>query len=191
MTTRTEPPVRTAPVVERDVTVVATDDDRSLHWGPIVAGLVTSLSVFILLSLLAIGIGFGTMTPDQGQPEAIATIVTSIIALLSFFLGGFVAAWSARAMDPGRGALYGFLVWATWLIVLLVMSGLGLGSLFGEMGGTLGNVRAPDLTPEQIFDALSTGALGSFFALALAALAAALGGIVGTNDELYGRFRRR
>ncbi len=191
MTVRTRAAAPPAVEVDRDVTVVATDDDRSLHWGPIVAGLVTALSTFILLSLLALGAGLAAVSPEGSPPTAIATIVSSLIALVSFFLGGFVAAWSSGVTEAARGALYGFLVWATWLVVMLVLSGLGLSSLFGEVGAMLGEARAPDLTPQQIFDALSAGALGSFLALTLAALAAALGGVVGTNEEMYGRVRRR
>jgi hypothetical protein len=47
------------------------------------------------------------------------------------------------------------------------------------------------MTQQEVLDALSAGALGGFLALALAALSATLGGIVGTNDELQGRFMRR
>lgn len=190
MADRIEIDDRPATVVERDVSVVATDD-RAIRWGPIVAGLVTALSVFILLSLLALGAGLAATGPGDTPPPAIATVVTSLIALFSFFLGGFVAAWSAAAVNPARGVLYGFLVWATWLVVMLALSGFGLGSLFGEAGATFGGVRGPDLSAEEVFDALSTGALGSFLALALAALSAMLGGAVGTNEEVYGRFRRR
>jgi hypothetical protein len=190
MTGRIDTDVRPSTVVERDVAVIPTNDDRAIRWGPIVAGLVTALSVFILLSLLGIGAGLAAAAPGDEPPAAIATIVSSLIALLSFFLGGFVAAWSAAASNPARGALYGFLVWGTWLLLMLVLSGFGLGALFGEAGSMLGNIRGPEMTAAEIFDALSAGALGSFLALALAALSSALGGVVGTNDELYGRFRR-
>jgi hypothetical protein len=180
MTMRTDPRGSDV-VVERDVAVVAPAADagaRALRWGPIVAGLLTALGVFILLSLLAIGLGVGTA---QGQDETmVATIVGSIIALVSFFLGGFVAAWSDNALDNRRGALDGFLVWALWLLVVLLGGALGVGALFGDVGG---------LFPTTNLDAnqLRTGALNTFLALTLTAASAALGGVVGTRDTIRTR----
>lgn len=187
---RLDPAPTADAVVEQNVAVVGTND-RGLRWGPIIAGLVTAFSTFLLLSLLAIGAGLASSTPNEGPDAAVATIVASLIALVSFFLGGFVAAWSAATTHAGRGALHGFLVWGTWLLTMLLLSGMGLGTIFGEVGSTLGNVRAPDVEPEQVLDALTTGAFGTFLALALSALAATLGGVVGTHDELYNRGRRR
>lgn len=182
MTMRTEPTRGPDVVIERDVAIVAPAADagaRALRWGPIVAGLLTSLGVFILLSLLAIGLGLGAA---QGQDETmVATIVGSIIALVSFFLGGFVAAWSDNALDNRRGALDGFLVWALWLLVVLVGGALGIGALFGDVGGGL--FPTADLDVNQ----LRTGALNTFLALTLTAASAALGGVVGTRDTIRTR----
>lgn len=191
---RAEAPVVERVAPEREINIVHERETaydpataRALQWGPILAGLVVTLSAFLMLSLLVAGIGLAAVNPDGSPPTAVATIVTSIVALLSFFLGGLVASWSGRATNGARGALYGFLVFASWLIVVLLMSGMGLGSLFGEIGSVLGNVRAPDLSQEEILNAISTGALSAFLALALAGLAGALGGAVGANDRLYER----
>jgi hypothetical protein len=168
-------------VVERDVAVAPAADAgaRALRWGPIVAGLLTALGTFILLSLLALGLGLGRA--PEGQDETmIATIVGSIIALVSFFLGGFVAAWSDNALDNRRGALDGFLVWALWLLVVLLGGALGVGALFGDVGGMF---PTTDLNADQ----LRSGALNSFLALALTAASAALGGVVGTRDSIRTR----
>jgi hypothetical protein len=181
MTMRTDPTRGPDVAVQRDVAVVAPAADagaRALRWGPIVAGLLTALGVFILLSLLAIGLGLGTA---QGQDETmVATIVGSIIALASFFLGGFVAAWSDNALDNRRGALDGFLVWALWLLVVLLGGALGIGALFGDVGGLF---PTTDLDVNQ----LKTGALNTFLALTLTAASAALGGVIGTRDTIRTR----
>lgn len=181
MTMRTDPGGPEV-VVERDVEIVAPAVDagaRALRWGPIFAGLLTSLGVFILLSLLAIGLGLGRA---QGEDETmVATIIGSIIALVSFFLGGFVAAWSDNALDNRRGALDGFLVWALWLLVVLIGGAIGIGALFGDV--SVGLFPAPDLDVNQ----LRTGALNTFLALLLTAASAALGGVVGTRDTVRTR----
>jgi len=182
MTLRNDPTRGPDVVVERDVAVVAPAADagaRALRWGPIVAGLLTALGVFILLSLLAVGVGLGTAEGED--PTMVAKIVGSVIALVSFFLGGFVAAWSDNALDNRRGALDGFLVWALWLLVVLIGGALGVGALFGDVGGLFPTTEAPDLTQIQ------TGALNTFLALALTAASAALGGVVGTRDTIRAR----
>ena len=180
MTLRNDP-ARPDVVVERDVAVVAPAADagaRALRWGPIVAGLLTAFGVFILLSLLGVGLGLGA---EEGQETMVATIVGSLIALVSFFLGGFVAAWSDNAVDNRRGALDGFLVWALWLLVVLAAGALGLSALFGDLGALFPTTEAPDL------NAVRTGALNTFLALALTAASAALGGVVGTRDTIRAR----
>lgn len=182
MTLPNDPPRGPDVVVRREVDIPPTVEAgaRALRWGPIVAGLLTALGVFILLSLLAVGIG---LAAAQGEnPTMVATIVGSIIALVSFFLGGFVAAWSDSAIDNRRGALDGFLVWALWLLVVLFAGALGLGALFGgDIGGLFPTTQAPDLNQVR------SGALKTFLALALTAASAALGGVVGTRDRIRTR----
>src|SRR4051794_16925255 len=65
----------------------------SVRWGPIVAGLVTALTTFLLLSLLAVGIGLTAADPARGsadtQTPGIGSAVTgAVIGLVSFFIGG-------------------------------------------------------------------------------------------------------
>jgi hypothetical protein len=182
MTLRNDPLRGPDVIVERDVAVIAPVDAgaRALRWGPIVAGLLTALGTFILLSLLAVGIGLSTTTDPQ-ERNMVATIVGSLIALVSFFLGGFVAAWSDNAVDNRRGALDGFLVWALWLLVVLLAGAIGLSALFGDLGALFPTGDSPDV------NALRSGALRTFLALALTAASAALGGVVGTRDRIRTR----
>jgi hypothetical protein len=160
----------------------ATRQGRQLHWGPIWAGLLTSFGVFLLLSLLAVGIGIQTLDAGEAAGEGtntVATIIASVIGLVALAAGGFIAAWSAVVANPARGLLYGFLVWALWLAVLVVMAGFGFGTLLGNFGGVLADLQAPELTQAEIADILRAGALGSFLALALTAAAGMLGGVLG------------
>lgn len=192
MTTRTDvgasaPVVDRHDVIERERTVVAEPIERALRWGPIAAGLVTAFTTFLMLGLLATGAGFAAVDAGDTPPTVVATAVTSVVALVSFFIGGFIASWSAGATTASLGALYGFVVFSTWLVAMLVLSGLGLGSLFGEAGAMFGSVRGPELSTQEILDAISAGAFGTFLALALGGLAAALGGAVGATDRLYAR----
>lgn len=191
------PTAPATPVVHDDHDVVQQTQiitPRDLvRWGPIVAGLVTAIGTFLLLSTLALALGLQAAPAgtDPGDAGAAAGIVTAIIALLSFFVGGFVAARAAAVEGRASGLLNGFLVWALGIILILVLAASGLGALFGAAGDLFAQYRAAgspqpdvDVNPNQLGDAIRAGAFGAFLGLALPALAAALGGLLGARDDV-------
>jgi hypothetical protein len=186
------PPPRT--YLPETVAIADPPDSQQLRWGPIWAGLLMALGVFFLLSLAAIAVGLQAAPGAQTQDEAgmLAVIVTSAIALASFFLGGYVSSWSAGLTDAARSALNGFLVWASWLIVVLLLAALGLGSIVGAMGELFGNVNlaAPDVDPQELITMLRDSSWQTLLALGLTAAAATLGGVLGARDDLRDRWRR-
>jgi hypothetical protein len=185
--------------------LMATDDywnsgtipDRTqLRWGPIWAGLLTALGLFVLMTLAAIAIGLQAAPgADEGDTAMVAGIVTGIIALVAFFIGGFVSSWSAELSDNGRSLLNGFLVWALFLVLLMILAAFGAGSIFGAATNLLGdvsvNVPEVDVTPEQAIAGARESAWGSLLALALTAAAAALGGVVGSHESVRARWGRK
>lgn len=189
----TRPGIRTGDhgdSVVQQATFVAPRD--SVRWGPIVAGLVTALSLFLLLSMLALGIGIaaadGANAGEQAGPAA--GIIAAIIGLLSFVIGGYVAGRSAAVAGRGAGALNGFLVWALGITAILLLSALGLSQLFGAAGDIFGQLRqsnvdpgAVEVDPNQAADAVRNSALIGFASLALPAIAAAVGGALGARRE--------
>ena len=160
----------------------------STRWGPIWAGLVTALTTFLLLQLLALGIGLvGILPEEQGFGSG---LVSAILGLLAFFVGGAVAGMTSAVRGAIPGLVNGFLVWALGVLVILLLSALGLGQIFGALGNLVGQVgvlqdiqqggvNAPDVDPEQVASAARTGALGAFFGLLLSAVAATVGGLIG------------
>lgn len=162
---------------------VAATRDR-VRWGPIVAGLLTAISSFLLLSLLAATVGLQVVTQQGGaDPGAAGAIVAAVIGLLAFFIGGYVAAWTAAVPNRRDGALNGFLVWALAILVILVLAGVGLGQVFGPTGGLLGAYRG-GTTGAVDPNAIRTGALGAFLGMLLPALAATVGGWLGARDKV-------
>lgn len=162
----------------------------SVRWGPVWAGLITALTTYLLLQLLAIGGGLQDVGPgSQGG----GGWVPVIIGLIAFFIGGLVAGITSAVRGGDTGLLHGFLVWALGTVLILLLSALGLGQLFGALGnvagqvgpGTLSNAansaqsNAPNVDPQQVAQAIRDGALGAFFGLLFSALAAALGGFLG------------
>jgi hypothetical protein len=169
----------------------------SVRWGPIVAGLVTALTTFLLLSLLAVGIGLTAADPAGGSTDTqtlgIGSAITgAVIGLVSFFLGGLVAARTAATVGRPAGALNGFLVWALGVIVILALGALGLSTILGAAGNIIGqtgvpDVNAPSVDPAAAATTLRNSALGAFISLAIPALAATLGGAVGVASEVDDR----
>ncbi len=162
----------------------------SIRWGPIWAGLITALTTFLLLQLLAIGLGLVDVGPGS---DGGGGWVPGLIGLIAFFTGGAVAGMTSAIRGPGSGLLNGFMVWALGTVLILLLSALGLGQLFGALGnvagqvgpGALGNAAqsaqgaAPNVSPQEAEQALQTGAIGAFFGLLLSALASMLGGLLG------------
>jgi hypothetical protein len=189
----TPPPVVT-PVMPEPA---APADVQQLRWGPIWAGLLTAIGVFFLLTLVAVTLGLQAAPGVDAEEEVgfVAVLATSAIALVSFFVGGFVASWSAGLADPGRSLLNGFLVWALWLVAVIVLALLGLGSFVGAAGevfgrGVLDPAIEPAIEGEELVNLIREGAWQTLLVLLLTAASAALGGVVGARPELRGAWPR-
>jgi hypothetical protein len=163
-----------------------------VRWGPVFAGLVTALSVFLLLSLLALGLGLAAVQSADGDQNTgtVGAVVAAVIGLAAFVLGGFVAARTSAVVGRGPGALNGFLVWALGVVLILTLGALGLSQLFGAAGDIFGQLQASgvgaddvNVDPNQAADAVRNSALGGFVSMALPAIAAAVGGILGARKE--------
>jgi hypothetical protein len=166
----------------------------SIRWGPIWAGLITALTTFLLLQLLAIGLGLVDVGPGS---DGGGGWVPALIGLIAFFTGGAVAGMTSAIRGTGTGLLNGFMVWALGTVLILLLSALGLGQLFGALGSLAGQVgpgalsnaansaqgAAPNISPQEAEQAIRTGAIGAFFGLLFSALASMLGGLLGGRSR--------
>jgi hypothetical protein len=166
----------------------------SIRWGPIWAGLITALITFLLLQLLAIGLGLVDVGPGS---DGGGGWVPALIGLIAFFTGGAVAGMTSAIRGTGTGLLNGFMVWALGTVLILLLSALGLGQLFGALGSLAGQVgpgalsnaansaqgAAPNISPQEAEQAIRTGAIGAFFGLLFSALASMLGGLLGGRSR--------
>jgi hypothetical protein len=169
----------------------------SIRWGPIWAGLITALTIFLLLQLLAIGLGLIGIGPGDGGGGG---WVSAIIGLIAFVAGGLVAGMTSVVRGEATGLLNGFLVWALGTVLILLLSALGLGQIFGALGNVVGQLgvlqnlqgaNVPDINPARIAQAVRSGAIGAFFGLLLSALASMLGGFLGgRSSDPLGRMAR-
>jgi hypothetical protein len=148
----------------------------SIRWGPIWAGLITAFTIFLLLQLLAIGLGLIDIGPGAGG----GGWVSAIMGLIAFFIGGSVAGMTSAVRGEATGLLNGFLVWA-------------LGTVVGQLGvlQNLQGANVPDINAARIAQAVRSGAIGAFFGLLLSALASMLGGFLGgRSSDPLGRMAR-
>lgn len=166
-------------------------NDR-VRWGPVWAGLLTTVTCLLVLELLAYGIGLLRGGSASGW-------VTGIIALIAFFVGGWVAEATSAARGASAGILNGFMVWALGISLIVVLSLLGLNSLFGAAGSTLGQIAASGRTVNAGGIGVSTGtvshitnlaAWGGFIFLVATAIVAALGGLISSRGNPIGRMAR-
>jgi hypothetical protein len=179
---------------------VISPQDR-VRWGPIWAGLLTALTLFLVLELLAYGVGLLTTTNSGGNVTAsdASPWISGGLGLIAFFVGGFVAERSSAARGGDAGLLNGFMVWALGTGLILVLSLVGLGSLFGALGNALGQLLASGgqlSTPgtgnaNRVAQVSQSVAIGAFFSLVLSAIAAALGGMLGATGTAIGYLRGR
>ena len=193
---------------ERQAAEVVVPRD-SARWGPIWAGLITALTTFLLLELLAFGTGILTPSFAAGPDATASAWVSAIIGLVAFFTGGAVAGMTSAMRGAATGAINGFLVWALGSVLILVLSALGLGQLFGALGSLVGQfglvgqalgqggaVNVPEgglnlpqgVNPQQYLDTVRATAFWGFVSLAIAAAVSALGGYLGgRTDEPVGK----
>ncbi len=193
---------------------VMTVRDR-VQWGPIVAGLMSAIATFLLMTVLGIAVGASVLDPaDSGQEIGTwAAAWGAISAIVAFFVGGWLAAKTAAVGGSFAGLVNGFLVGASGLVLILWLTGIGLGNVFGTLSANLGDIlnvaqdtaQAQNVTPteaqdqaqqavdqvastvnvraEDAFDTVRDSAFGTFLGLLLPLVAAALGGWLGHNTR--------
>lgn len=114
---------------------------KHISWQAVLAGVVITLAVQILLSLLGTAIGMSTIDPLEGEsPSAKAfSIGAALWWAVSFFLslaiGGMVAAELSGFIDRMDGALHGLVTWATAMLVGVYLIGHLVGSALSGVGG--------------------------------------------------------
>jgi hypothetical protein len=177
-----------------------------VQWGPIMAGLLTTLAAMLVLTVLGLAIGASAFENENISTEA--AIWGAASAIVAFFLGGWVAAKTAAVGGGFSGLMQGFIVGATALALILWLTGTGLGNLFGTIGSNVGDianvVQDTGVTTDDATQAqdeatgavdTATGTVSNAFAnaedeawgtlggLVLALGAATLGGYLGHNKR--------
>lgn len=162
-----------------------------IRWGPVIAGLLTTITTFLILGVLGTAIGLTVF--DEGTDGATvgtgAAIWGILSALIAFLLGGWMASWAANQTSDTDAILNGIMVAIAAIAVLLWLVGSGVGYLFGAVTANLeliaqtgasiavGDVEAP--AGQAALDEATTGTWATLIGFVAAIVAAALGGWMG------------
>lgn len=145
----------------RGMAMVTADDGASLKrvsWSAIFAGVVVTLSAQLLLSLLGVAIGLGTIDPATADTPAASSLGIGAglwwlaSTIVSLMLGGYTAAWLAGIARRFDGMLHGLVTWGVTLLLTFYLLTSAIGSAIGGAFTVIGNVTgaAADAAGEGI-----------------------------------------
>ncbi len=171
---------------------VGAERQDGVRWGPIWAGLITALTTFILLELLFYSLGWLTLDPGRNDPGNSTGLVTGILALVAFFLGGLVAGATAIWKGLFSGLLHGFLVWALGVVAFIALTFFGGSALLGSFGNLthqLGvgpqqvqsTTNVTDAEANDLNQTAKDAAAPAFWGLFLPLASSMLGGLIGSK----------
>ncbi|SAL06180.1 hypothetical protein AWB81_07479 [Caballeronia arationis] len=108
-------------------------------WGPVIAGVILSLIVYLLMSVLGTAIGASLLSPlSQPNPMHGFGFGSGIWVILTTVVAVFIGSYFAGRCAPVLGWLHGLLSWA----VMVLLVAYGMTSLVGSAVSTAGHVAA-------------------------------------------------
>jgi cation transport ATPase len=156
-----------------------------IRWGAVWTGVLTALSIYIVLQLLFFALGWLDLGIN-GADGTTRAIVSGALALIAFFLGGAAAGASALWHRANDGMVNGIVTWAVAVIALLGIALVGGGALVGSLADTATqfvNLRAAGagVDPIEATRTAQQTAGATALGLGLSMIAAALGGSIGAK----------
>jgi len=130
----------------------AVDYHDRVRWGPIFGGLVTAISLQLVLSALGAAVGLDTLDGRVSASEARGVgigvgIWTIISVLISLFLGGYAMARACGPMSRSSALLNGAILWSTTLAISSWLLASGVAGTFGAVLANAGSVANQVLEP--------------------------------------------
>lgn len=120
---------------------------RRISWAAVLAGVIITLVVQLLLSILGLGVGASTIDPlrEENPVSGIGTgagIWFVVSALIAWFIGGYVAGRMAGIPRRQDSLLHGILAWSLGTLLMFYFLTTTVGSLIGGTASVLGRVLA-------------------------------------------------
>lgn len=173
----------------RPAVALGADRHDGVRWGPVWAGLLTALTSFLLLELAFYASGAIDL---RGSGSGNDGIITGILALVAFFLGGLIAGATALWKGLFSGLLHGFLVWALGVVAFIALTFFGASALLGSFGDLTSQLgvgpqevssatQVSGAEAQQASQDAQDAAGPAFWGLALPLAASMLGGLLGSK----------
>lgn len=113
-----------------------------VSWAAVFGGTLIMLITLMLLSLLGIGIGIGSINPmeEARSMEGIGTgalvwwVISNIAAV---FVGAFAAAKLTNLSYKSSGLLHGILTWSLYTLISFVLMTSAVGAIISGVGGAV------------------------------------------------------
>ena len=110
-----------------------------ISWGAVIAGVILSLIVYLVMSVLGTAIGATLLAPmSQPNPGRVFGFGSGVWVIVTTVLAVFVGSYFAGRCAPVLGWLHGLLAWAVMTLLLLY----GMTSIIGGAVSVAGNVAA-------------------------------------------------
>lgn len=181
---------------------VAEYHDR-VRWGPILSGIVVSLTSQLVLSALGASIGFTTGAATDTSAGIISAGV-GLWAIISLFIsltfGGYIMASACGPMNRKTALLNAIILWSTTMALSSWLLSSGVSGMFGVAAANAGNVLnqvqesgglslpnasdLPDVSPEEAATYAANAAKASWsfvFGSLLGLVAAMIGASTGAR----------
>jgi hypothetical protein len=132
-------------ITDQDRPFERTNFMKRISWSAVFAGVLVAIVTQMLLTLLGLGIGLGTIDPVEetnptaglGMGSAIWYIISSLISL---FLGGWVAGRLASAPRLFDGVIHGVLTWCLVTLLTIYFLTTTVGNIIGGAGRLVGGL---------------------------------------------------
>lgn len=113
-----------------------------LSWSAIFAGVFIAVAAQLLLSLLGLSIGFGSINPVESDKPfsglGTGALLWWIISMLiSLFTGGWVAGWFSNQVQKTDLILHGLLTWCLLSLLNLYLITSSVGKIVGGAGSVI------------------------------------------------------
>jgi hypothetical protein len=150
---------------------------EQVSWGAVWAGTLVALPTYLVLEFLFLAFGWLDLAVDGGAAPATRGVVSAVLGIVAFFVGGLFAGASSAWRGQSNGLVNGVLVWALGVVGIIGLALAGGTSLLGPLAVTSVQPQVPDV---PVGDARQTAGWAAL-ALGVYWIAATLGGVAGSR----------
>ncbi len=127
----------------------------SMSWAAIFSGLFTSTGIGALFSLLGMGIGLALFKPESDVINNLSILGVTWVILggtAAMFIGGIVTGYAIPSSNKCRGIMHGLVMWSLSLVLGLMLTATGVGSVLTGSGQLIG--KAIDVSTQVASSAM-------------------------------------